>query len=88
MKNIFSIFKRKKVETPYKEVKRKAKKGEWVKITNPLCGIALHYKDDIVRIIDHAERFHNHKKIVGLQTGCLCTVEYVVLEGYNGEDKV
>ena len=95
MNNIFNMFKRRSkskhennVVSTYKEVKRKARKGEWVKITNPQCGIALHYKGEIVQIIDNGGFFHNYKGVFGVYAGVLYTDEYVVLEGYNWEGRV
>lgn len=100
MTSIFNMFKRKSkpkhenvVETTYTEVKRKAYKGEWVKITNPKLGFSRHYKGDIVQIIDDKEHFYNHKSVgTGFMSNpdyacALYTSEYVVLEGYNGDEK-
>ena len=66
--------------TGVKEVKRRAKKGDYVKIVNAVSSYGNYKNGDILKIVDDAygyARYGNHPG------EALYNHEYVVLEGYN-----
>ena len=74
-----------KKEPKYKEVKRHAKAGEFIKIVHPMDNITQNYsKGDVLLVLEELNSFSVICKGI---LGCVVDLEYVVLEGYKPEKK-
>lgn len=74
-----------KKPNPVKEVKRKAKVGEYIKIVRPILAVGLYKEGDILKVSDAKKRdkVYCDGILIGGVSYCIYDTEYVVLENYK-----